>query len=429
MSSLAPRRRRPGRRARRGVALIIAVVAITLLTVVATDFAYNTRVDLQLATNQRDELRAHYLAQSGIGMSRLLLRFQKQLNNIQLPSIPGLGGGAGGGGLNLQIWKMARVDCQMLQGMVQSNETGPREELAPQNVVSGFDEEFPEVANKQKLKSFGGFEGCFLSTIEDEEAKINVMSLAHVGQAPRTAVNGLLELWSNPNYQFLFERADANGDKVTPQDLVIALRDWVDDNETQSALNPDPNALPFVDGFSGESNGYDRYEPRYKPKNARFDSLDELYRVYGVNDRFMAAFRNRLTVYSNPAKGLNVNADDTTVLIAAILTVFQNPQAVMAQPVVLQEIINALRLQRQFSVMGMSVKDFVATVQQVAGNRFPIKPALANAQANSNNGPLTDKSETYSITSVGEAGSVQKTIHAVVRLDDSLGKLLYWREE
>jgi general secretion pathway protein K len=116
------------------------------------------------------------------------------------------------------------------------------------------------------------------------------------------------------------------------------------------------------------------------------------------------------------------------VLIAAILTVFQSPQAVMAQPVVLQEIINALRLARQFSVMGMSVKDFVATVQQVAGNRFPIKPALANAQAN-NNGPLTDKSETYSITSVGEAGSVQKTIHAVVRLDDSLGKLLYWREE
>jgi general secretion pathway protein K len=53
---------------------------------------------------------------------------------------------------------------------------------------------------------------------------------------------------------------------------------------------------------------------------------------------------------------------------------------------------------------------------------------FANTQATTFPG-LSDKSETFRITSVGEAGSVQKTIHAVVRLDDSLGKLLYWREE
>ena len=73
-----------GRRRERGVALIIAVTAIAVLTVVATDFAYNSRVDLQLATNQRDEVRAYFLARSGIGMARLLLRFQKQLDQVQL---------------------------------------------------------------------------------------------------------------------------------------------------------------------------------------------------------------------------------------------------------------------------------------------------------------------------------------------------------
>ena len=44
------RLRRPHRRSReRGVAMIIAVVAIAILTTVAVDFAYNSRVDLQLA--------------------------------------------------------------------------------------------------------------------------------------------------------------------------------------------------------------------------------------------------------------------------------------------------------------------------------------------------------------------------------------------
>jgi general secretion pathway protein K len=417
---LQARRRRVGRPGERGVALIIAVVAITLLTVVATDFAYNTRVDLQLATNQRDELRAHYLAQSGVGMSRLLLRFQKQLDGMSASPVPGMPS------LNLQIWKMARVDCHMLQGMVNSAE-GSDLENAPRPVTSLFDEEAPAEGAEPQLKSFGGFEGCFLSTIEDEEAKLNLLRVNGTAQDARTTVDRLLELWSNPNYAFIFEQEDAHGDKVTPQDLVIRIRDWVDDDETLSALNPDPNAPPFATGFAAESTGYDDYDPRYQPKNARFDSLDEVYRVYGVSDRFMAAFRNRLTVYPDPARGLNINTDDTAVLIAAILSVFQNPEQVLAQPVRLQEIINALRLQRQFSVMGMDVKAFVQVVQQAAPG-VPLKSIYTNAQAKTFPG-LSDKSETFRITSVGEAGTVQKTVHAVVRLDDSLGKLLYWREE
>src|SRR5260370_31697704 len=154
----------------RGVTLIIVVVAIAILTAVATEFAYNSRVDLQLATNQRDEVRAYFLARSGIGLSRLLLRFQKQVDNIQIPNIAqllgGLGGGTGGPGtpgaaptgLNIQLWKLARIDCQMLQMMVKQQPFGV--EKTP-------------VARQ----SFGGFNGCFLATIGDEEQQLNVNKL------------------------------------------------------------------------------------------------------------------------------------------------------------------------------------------------------------------------------------------------------------
>jgi general secretion pathway protein K len=33
------------------------------------------------------------------------------------------------------------------------------------------------------------------------------------------------------------------------------------------------------------------------------------------------------------------------------------------------------------------------------------------------------------VSVVGEAGDVQKTITAVIRLDDQLGRLVYWRED
>ena len=68
--------------------------------------------------------------------------------------------------------------------------------------------------------------------------------------------------------------------RVTPPEVVIALRDWVDDDETQSAINLADPVNPFASGFSSEDSNYDRFDPRYEAKNARFDSVDELYRIH-----------------------------------------------------------------------------------------------------------------------------------------------------
>src|SRR5687768_12877939 len=118
MSARARLQRRKGER---GVALLIVIVSLLILTAVATEFVYSSSVDLRMAANQRDDLRAHYMAHSGIGMARLILSFQKQVDSIQLP--PGIGdllagiqpppaGGAAPAfspsGFNLQLWKLAR---------------------------------------------------------------------------------------------------------------------------------------------------------------------------------------------------------------------------------------------------------------------------------------------------------------------------------
>jgi general secretion pathway protein K len=433
-------------RAERGVALIIAVVAITLLTVVATEFAYNTRVDLQLAANQRDELQATYMARSGIALSRLLLRFQKQVDQTPIPNIgdmlknlPGMGGGQGqapGGQqpastLNLQLWKLARVDCHMLKGMVASGGEDEEEErdgrLTPSRLDTDDDEPVsPELALGPSTRSFGSFTGCFLATIQDEEEKLNLHRLnGGSGDARPTAMR-LMDMLGDKRFEFLFEREDANGVRVTPQDVLISIKDWVDEDEVQSAFNPVDPVNTFAAGFSDEGSPYSRMDPRYEPKNARFDSRDELYRVHGVNDRFMAAFRDRFTVYPDVNSKPNVNTDDPLMMYMAILSAADpnRPDPRLKDPVFVQELIARIRAARAFSFFGTSVADFVSAIE-AAG--IAVDPQLkSNPRGNR---LLGDKSNTFSIKSVGEAGSVQKTLTAVIKLDDALGQLLYWREE
>lgn len=427
----------------RGVSLIIVVVAIAILTAVATEFAYNSRVDLQLATNQRDEVRAYFLARSGIGLSRLLLRFQKQVDNIQIPDLgqllsrltggtgatPPTGTGAPGAapstGLNIQLWKLARIDCQMLQMMVRQQPFGI--EKAPVKTSSSRGTDDSEVAARMARRSFGGFNGCFLATIGDEEEKLNVNKLNALQLTSQAAVARLLDLLADKRFEFVFDREDANRVKVTPQDVVIAMRDWIDEDDTQSALNLTGQGDPFLKGFSDENSLYDRYVPRYKAKNAVMDTLDELYMVNGVSDRFMAAFKDRLTVYTDINSKLNINTDDPLLLRVAILAMADPAKAPaqLADPYFMEDLIRRIRAARVMPGMGMSVNDFAALLQ-LAG--VPVNPLIkANVQGNRF---VSDKTSTFSIKSVGEAGSVQKTIEAVIRMDDNgLGRLVYWRED
>ncbi|HEX8820516.1 MAG TPA: type II secretion system minor pseudopilin GspK [Archangium sp.] len=428
-------------RSQRGVALIIAVVAITILTVVATEFAYNTRVDLQLASNQRDELQAMYMARSGISLSRLLLRFQKQVDQTPIPNIGGMlsqltgaAGGAPPGGqqpassLNIQLWKLARVDCHMLKGL-EAGGARDDEDQEESDAPPPLDEDgelSTELALGPEKRSFGSFTGCFLATMQDEEEKLNLHRLnAGSGDALPTAMR-MMDLLGDKRFEFLFSREDANGVRVNPQDVILGIKDWVDDDQVQSALNVNDPVNPLSAGFSDENSPYSRYEPRYEAKNARFDSMDELYRVHGVSDRFMAAFRDRLTVYPDVNSKPNVNTDDPMMMYMAILSAADpaRPDPRLRDPVFVQEVIARIRAARAFSFMGMGVADFVTAIE-AAG--IAVNPALkANVAGNR---LLGDKSNTFSIKSVGEAGSVQKTITAVIKLDSGLGQLLYWREE
>jgi len=59
---------------RRGIALILALLVTALLVSLVVDFSYTMRLDVVLAANLRDEIKAGYAARSGVELAKVILQ-------------------------------------------------------------------------------------------------------------------------------------------------------------------------------------------------------------------------------------------------------------------------------------------------------------------------------------------------------------------
>ncbi len=412
--------RRPTARRERGAALLLVLMVVAIVTVLATELAYDTRVSLQIAANARDELRASYQARGAVALARLVLHFQQRLDQAGgaagqvlaglqgSQGATGLAGAATQGTFSFRLWDAIPVDdtaIPMLLGTVRKAEGGARPDDG------------------------------FRATIEDEERKVNVSQLAGLSTVAGPQVQRFLLAVRDPQYDVLFDKEDDFGNRLTRRDVAVALRDWVDEDATTSVLGANPMA-PFENGFGDENQYYDRGEDRYRAKNARFDSLDELYLLAGIGDAFMGAFGDQLTVYPDVNATINVNTSDPEqILVNALLMSAPPgvPQAPLLDPAFSQKLDMALRLARPLPFMTITVQQF-ATVLQALGVK--LQPIYLQAQNTDTRSPFGNKSSTFTIRATGHAGSVEKTIDAVVTMDDragqlqaDLGRLLHWRED
>lgn len=472
-----PKRLRKGvrRQARsgRGVALILVLTTVAILAAVGVDLASNARVNLELAVQSRDALRARSLAMSAMNYSRLVLHFQRKIDGV---SGAAAGGGmgqlmqllqstGGGGGLDglLGMARQAGIDPSMIQSVMGGAIGGmggaggmpairlwqilPPGALDSNAIMGAFTAAVPapdsEAARKSAAayaearpdadgqgeavsESFGDFAGSFSAEITDEDQKINPQRLEYsLGGGPLATFVQLRSMIEDPKYDFLFTEEDANRDRIDRNDLLIAMKDFVDADEQQSQLDPTSITSPFLPGFGDENGPYQRYKRRYKAKNAKLDSLEELRMVVGVNDAFMAAFGSRLTVWPDVNSKLNINTNDPLQMLINIMTAARNPQDPMLRdPVRLQLIMQQIELIKRFPFIGLSVGTFTSVLE---GNGIQVRPEIKTNTAQ--NVFLGDKSSTFRIVATGEAGRVKKKLTAVVRYDDGLGQLLYWHEE
>ena len=458
-------------RSGRGVALLFVMTTVAILSAIALDFSSGARVNLELAVQSRDSLRARSLAMSAMNFSRLMLHFQRKID--------GLGGAASAGGMGqlmgmlqsgngdgleslLGMARGAGIDPSMIQSVLGGAMSGisggavpsirlweilPKDGLDSSTIMSAFAAAVPtpdsEAARKASDsyknarpdaegqggpvdESFGDFTGSFSAEISDEDQKINLQRLEYsLGGGPLATLVQLRSMIDDPKYDFLFTEEDANRDRVELNDLILALKDWIDADDQQSQLDPTGLSTPFLPGFGDENASYQRYRRRYRAKNAKFDSLEELRMVRGVGDGFMSGFGSRLTVWPDVNSKLNINTNDPLQLLINIMTAARNPQdPMLMDPLRIQLIMQQIALIKRFPFIGLSVGTFVSVLE---GNGIMVRPEI---KANSaQNVFLGDKSSTFRIVAKGRAGRVEKKLTAVVRYDDGMGQLLYWHEE
>ncbi len=276
----------------RGVAILLVMTSVLMLTAVIVDFAFRANVGYHLALNYADRLQAYYLAESGLQFSRLLIKFDRELRErakkegVDVDAEP--------------LYRMFPLSSSILRATT-GGETAPSEADGAETEAEGGGDF--SILEEKAAEDFLGFNGDFDLEIVEEEAKfdLNVFATVKPGDPdydPRK--RWLIALLRSKEFKSDFEDRE---DGLQASEWVYRVADWVDANETVEEL----------EGRSGGSEGGVYEELDYGPKNGKMASGEELGLVAGTTPRMMAKLLPLVTPYSVSHKWAACLADEELV--------------------------------------------------------------------------------------------------------------------
>lgn len=392
------RRDGPAARDQRGIALLVVLLAITIITAVVVQFSLDAHVDYGLAQNEADEVRAYYLARSGINFYKLILDADQKLgSNPQLSQfltqqgIPAI-----------SLWKMVpEIDTAILRSVSSPDiPDDQKEEISKQFGGIAFD-------SLTKSDGFLDFEGDLHVEITDEESKINLNKIADErinGPLDSSVGRALYAMSADAKYDPIFDGVNALGERKLPREDVIAnIIDWVD-----------PNQQGIKSG-GAEDSLYAEYDPQYKAKNGPFDSLAEVQMVRGIDDDWMQAFGDKITVFSDGK--VNVNTCSREMLAALLLAasdVALQPEVAMTEAGTIDKFRQITPFAQPQNFVDFVKQNFNITLQPATG----VNPFVNHIDV---------QSKVFTLRSTGYAGNARVTITAVVDNTGTSLRWLYWR--
>jgi general secretion pathway protein K len=299
-SALMRARERQKRRVReRGIAIIMVVAAISVLTVMLAQFQDDTSAAVASATADRDSVKGEYMAKSAVNLARLLVAMEPTVRAAISPlymlmkSKPP----------QLPVWEFSD---KLLAAF------NDQDSLKDFGTTLGVD---------LKLgKNLGLVGGKFELVIVDEDAKIDVNlgaanEIAHIRLAKE-----LMGLMAPVQYDSMFQQRDANGQFHDRLQTCQAIIDWADVDEIGFNCDTTTNA-PTSSGV--EDSSYALLQKPLRRKNAPYDSLEELHVVNGVTDDVWGTFidpdptnpkKRVMTVWGTGL--VNVNTANAQTLLA-----------------------------------------------------------------------------------------------------------------
>lgn len=277
-----------------GVALMLVLAALVVLTTMAAEFAFNTNVSYHMAMSERDRLKAQYLALSSYRFMLVELKFDKVFRSvIEKQNL----GQIVGGSANMPLCQQFPISTALIKAVFLGGAEGEDAEEGA-GAVGMLPEEFSKLVSieqREEAGKFLDFEGDFEGECIDESSRVNLNAFAI--WKPDNVIEGklneydqfkefLVKFLSDQAFEDLFEKAD-----VKPADVVRNIADWVDTNERINESG----------GIMGapEDTLYERKGLTYPLKNGKFTTPDEVYLVEGVVDDWFYPLQNRFTIYGD----------------------------------------------------------------------------------------------------------------------------------
>ena len=356
------------RRKRRGVALILVLAALTVLTVMLTEVQDESSAEFGSALSARDALVAEYAAKSAVNLSRLLIAAEPTIRR-SLTLVFALVGGP----RQIPVWAYA----DRILGAF-NDEDGASSFAS----LAGVD---PKMGKNLGFKG-GGFE----LTIVDEDSKINFNVAARGDAFSQTRLaSQITGLIGPPQYNPMFEGHDADDQYSDRKAICSAIIDWIDPDQDQALCDPTSTTAQQA---AAEDSFYQLLKKPYQRKNAAFDSLEELHRVRGVSDDFWTTFidpdpdnpdKRIVTVWGQGA--VNVNTANPQTLLAIACQASNNMATICTDANEAQKFIMAMTMLRSFLPglpMFKSAQEFVSTLQQTSQTSTAAgQPAATTAPA------------------------------------------------
>lgn len=298
----------------KGVALLIVLSTIMLLSALVVEFAYQSNVTYNISMNEEERMKAYYLALSAINFSRVVIKYNKEAQAMVAQAAQKLG-------RNIQVqplYKMIPINTALIRGLIQASGTEGEAAASPENSEEEKAPNPMETAkqslsaiNTKSAESFLNFEGDFVADIESLDGKIplNAFYLLTPTQPEYDRLKyTLMFLLRQKPYEALLK------DKVKDsQDLANRIADYIDKNDSVNEFGGSERGGE-ISAYAGTS---------LKAKNAKAFTVDELIFVPGMTDDILQQLKKDVTVYKSDYK-INACLASDELLKAMILAFSQN---------------------------------------------------------------------------------------------------------
>lgn len=415
-----------------GIALMIVLAAITLLTSVSTEFAYETNINYHLAKNQEEKTQAFFLAESAINLMKLELKLEKQLRSQLASSAASTMIKDNMSGPMCQRFPLSTA---LLRGVFlgQAEGSGATEGTDGEEKV-GQAAAFVGGLETEKAKEFLAFEGDFDASCEDESGKFNLNLF--FGKSPmQEVVSGvndydrskqlLVNFLGRPEFVALFPENDS-GKKL--RDIARNVADWVDEDTRISELG----------GTSTGDEGTLYHGQDYRPKNGKFLSIEELFKVADVDDEwFTPEMKKNFTIYGGDKINVCLASDE---IVAGLIMQYVNsdpaiPKVSPTDKEKMADLVYAVKM--ACGGVNPNVTDIAKALDTALGigalqigGGTPPTPVAPVAGGGGFAAMITTESRYYSLHATGIMGDTEIRITEVIDTYDPLPakwKIVYWR--